>query len=695
MKPQNILLFLFFLTQSITLSAQQYLPSFQEIKNYETIQLDNGFTILNVSTSNQDTVYFHFASRVNSSTNPKYTSNIFFIQQLFGFYTSKMTIGDLNALKQTLQIEHNRKGTEIYLSGNTTNSDTLFHLLSLLAIQPIIKQSSFDSLKQKELTIIEANKIIIDSVASIFLRKDYFAKKHFLGNTADAASIKQVTINSCHEFIQNNITPENSFLVVFGSLSDSLLTVLGNKHFGNWKKKPLSKIKYTYSGYKYPKTAFIDSLQPQSTFIHMLQYQTINQSDFKEQAKYLITKQLLSHPTDGIIAKKLMIEKNLSTGFYTNFAESKAGSYWSLSTRIVNNYTDSTIREIRQTMQSLRDTLVSDALLRKAIENTKIEYKQTTRTQQTIANRLIFTHLRKLETGYFENLERQFDLINKEDIQNFAQNYFDLSKIGTVIIGNTEVNQNEIRKTANYSEINFYDNTGNITQTLPLGFSANNIIIKYLNTCGGIKNISKVKNLIINLRGFYYIDDQVIRTELRFNYKGKRYLSLWLMHHQNEDSVLIKQQIFDGTHGFDSTKQEGRLLKDKELEILKYRSIFGLENKYEDLGIKTQIIQLDSLQNEEVYQIKIISPSGLFHYDFFSEKTGQKLQSIYPVTDYRPHEIRIEYADYKAINKDGVLVAHRQTIYTNDIIIKLRISDVVTKPKYNKHFFKINENLIK
>ena len=195
MKPQNILLFLFFLTQSITLSAQQYLPSFQEIKNHKTIQLDNGFTILNVSTSNQDTVYFHFASRLNPSTNQKYTTNIFFIQQLFGFYTSKMTIGDLNALKQTLQIEHARKGTEIYLSGNTTNSDTLLHVLSLLATQPIIKQASFDSLKRKELEIIEANKTIIDSVASIFLRKDYFANKHFLGNTADAASIKQVTNN--------------------------------------------------------------------------------------------------------------------------------------------------------------------------------------------------------------------------------------------------------------------------------------------------------------------------------------------------------------------------------------------------------------------------------------------------------------------------------------------------------------------
>jgi hypothetical protein len=90
---------------------------------------------------------------------------------------------------------------------------------------------------------------------------------------------------------------------------------------------------------------------------------------------------------------------------------------------------------------------------------------------------------------------------------------------------------------------------------------------------------------------------------------------------------------------------QGEMLKEMKFEAKMHKYL-----KYDELGIKTELVAMDKVNGNDVYKVKITMPNGKVRYDFYDTESGLKLQSKSKTqTQMGEMDMIRTFSDYKEV----------------------------------------------
>ncbi len=177
---------------------------------------------------------------------------------------------------------------------------------------------------------------------------------------------------------------------------------------------------------------------------------------------------------------------------------------------------------------------------------------------------------------------------------------------------------------------------------IPEGLTARKVIDNYIIAIGGKGNLKKIE------------DRTTIMTSTVNNHK----ISMTIYQkapdemRQIIDLGAFKQNIyFDGEQGLMEVEGKKLEVKGSELEKLKFESTLDLLLNLDSLGIKLKLDGIDTVNDEEVYKIEMILPSGTKWIQYYDKQTGLKVEESKDITTPQGTYTQITIlSDYREVN---------------------------------------------
>jgi aspartyl-tRNA synthetase len=116
---------------------------------------------------------------------------------------------------------------------------------------------------------------------------------------------------------------------------------------------------------------------------------------------------------------------------------------------------------------------------------------------------------------------------------------------------------------------------------------------------------------------------------------------------------VMTEQKFNGEEGVVKSFQGEQKIEGENLEKLKIESTLNPELKYNELGIKLELVAIENVNEKDAYKIKIESPTGEVKYDFYDVESGLRVQTKQKITTPQGEMTQTQsYLDYKDF--DGI-----------------------------------------
>jgi len=106
----------------------------------------------------------------------------------------------------------------------------------------------------------------------------------------------------------------------------------------------------------------------------------------------------------------------------------------------------------------------------------------------------------------------------------------------------------------------------------------------------------------------------------------------------------LSKQLFDGQKGVVQSMMGREELQGEMLEEFKLQSVLNLELYYDQYGVKTELLGIETIKGVENYKLKTTSPLGKESIHFFDVVTGLKTRSI-------GENGVTEMSDYRSVGK--------------------------------------------
>jgi hypothetical protein len=250
-----------------------------------------------------------------------------------------------------------------------------------------------------------------------------------------------------------------------------------------------------------------------------------------------------------------------------------------------------------------------------------------------------------LPDDYYANYLKKVNGVTVEDVQSMAREYIRPEESYIVVVGDKAKVTEKIKKFSGNNEIQEYDFNGQPVEkskSIPEGMNAEKVIKKYIDALGGRANLKKVKEVhqvsSMSMQG-RQIDIEVYRKA------PDKYANITKM-----NGMVMSKQVFDGEKGRMIVQGQEQQMQGEMLKEMKFEAKMHKYLKYDELGIKTELVAMDKVNGNDVYKVKITMPNGKVRYDFYDTESGLKLQSKSKTqTQMGEMDMIRTFSDYKEV----------------------------------------------
>lgn len=122
-------------------------------------------------------------------------------------------------------------------------------------------------------------------------------------------------------------------------------------------------------------------------------------------------------------------------------------------------------------------------------------------------------------------------------------------------------------------------------------------------------------------------------------------------------TMMINKQTFNGTTGKISGMQGERNIEGKDLEELKVSAIMHADTKYDELGMKFNLLGMETLASGDAYKLEMVSSNGSKETQWYDVASGHQVKSL--VT--KKNEMGVlnmesNFSNFKEVN--GIVYPH-------------------------------------
>ena len=498
----------------------------------------------------------------------------------------------------------------------------LLELLSDGLLNPIFDQEEFTKERDRLLESIKENEKSVTAIASRVGNIVMYGKDHPYSEFTNEASINQIKFDDLEPFFKERFIPNNAYMVIVGDVDAEQTFNKIESLFKGWEKgKVLDEDISVKTSFDKTEIHFIDmpnAIQSEIRFQNLINMRK-NSADY---IPLLVANRILGGEPESRLESRIREDKGYAYYARSNFGSSKyASTVFNAFTSSRADVTDSSVIELLTEIDKIKKIKVDDIELRDIKSAYFGDFVRNSESPTTIAQYSVDIKVEELGGNYYKDFLRNVNEVTSEEILNVSNNYFKTNKGAIIIAGKGSELIDKLENLTYLGEkfkINYYDTEGNIVSkpnyNLDTNISAENIIENYLDAIGSKQELSKITS--IEMRATSNIQGTVLEMYSIKNNQNQSKMEMSAM------GMTIAKNVFNKYQGYNEVNGQRIPLSDIELEQAIINSALFSELNYDYSTI--ELIGLSSVEDEEVYELKITENKSAF----YSKVSGLKLKEV-------------------------------------------------------------------
>ncbi len=412
------------------------------LPKFNKFTLNNGMKVLFVQKSSLPIIQLNMIVNGGSKYDSKNKSGLAHLTSLLidegaGEYDSLQLDNEFESIGSIFNIGTGNDNIGLTLLSLTENFERSLELLSLVYQSPNFTNDSFIR-EQKKLTskILQYNDdpshIATSNFDKIIFDNTYY-KNPTIGNISDVTSI---TNNNVIEFYKNYFTPNNTELVIVGSIELAELELLLNKYFIKASTNKLENKSGIVPFKQKSKFYFIhkdNAAQSEIRIGHI--------SDKRNETDYFaktIANSILGGQFSSRLNLNLREDKGFTYGITSGFSYYSDAGNFEIATSVNGKDTGAAIKEIEKEIAGIKAEITSSE-----IEFTKSylikRFPAMFETNSQIAHHLSSMLKHKLSENYFDTYIERITTCTKEEIETVAKEKIKPDELLFLVVGDKNI----------------------------------------------------------------------------------------------------------------------------------------------------------------------------------------------------------------------------------------------------------------
>ncbi len=655
-----------------------------QIGEHQSFMLENGLTVIVVENSRVPVVSVQLALDID----PVHEGVAKGFAEMAG---SLMRTGTVNRTK--LQIDQeidfmgatlNTFSTGMFASSLKRHFGSLMALFTDILYNPVFPEDELAKLKQQTLSGLSIVRTDPDAIISNVSSVLFYGKDHPYGLVTTEESVRNITRDKIIDYYRTNFRPNVAYLVVVGDITLEEVKALTDKYFKLWERAEVPRPKFsTPRAPEKTRVAFIDRTGSVQSTIRV-GYPVALRPGAPDAIKASVMNGIFGGTFSSRLNMNLREDKGYTYGARSSLSTDALIGNFFASTEVRNSVTDTTLNEIVEEMNRMRNELVNDETLTLTRNFMTGSFARALEHPRTIAQFALNIELFDLPKDYYATYLENLNKVTAEDVKQMANKYLLPENMYIIVAGNKHEVAETLRPFSATGKIEFYDAFGNKLEEagipLPAGMTAKKVIDNYIYAIGGQRNLRRIKDVTVRMNAT--IQGMTIDGLTQMKAPNK-YLSTLTM-----GTNVLQKQVFDGVRGKVSGMGGTQEITGDDLKHLKYQSTLNIELFYQELGFKLELAGIEMVGDRKAYKVIITNPIGRKSSEFYDFETGLKLRTVATQdTPMGPITSTTDYKNYKPF---------RNVLFPMEIIqtagpqtITMKVTSVELNQKLKDDLFKL------
>ena len=556
------------------------------------------------------------------------------------------------------------------VSSLKSNFPKLMELMSEVILRPALSSDELEKVRKQTISGIESSKDDADAISNNVMKKLVYGANHAFGEITTVKTVNAIKVDDVKNFIKTYWIPNNAYLIFVGDIDPANAKLLAEKNFGTWAKGT-----FTQPVYEKPAT-------PATTYVAIIDRPASVQSVVTIATTVNLTKgspndipsnvmnNILGGGFSGRLFANLREKHAFTYGAYSSISPSKQIGMFSAEASVRNEKTDSSIQEILNELNIIRNTKVGDTELSRMKNYLAGGFARSLESPNTIANFALSIAVNNLPADYYQKYLTNLAAVDAQKVQDVAASLLNPAKMHIVIVGNAKQIAKGLEK---YGPIKYFDIEGNEVAAptevkADASLTPTALMEKAIAAIGSKEALGNVKD--VQLKGTANLMGQSLEMKQTIVMPGNSVTTMSM-----GGMAMMRQAVVDGKYSVAQQGQEAPMTDDLK-EGLDESTFLAPEQLYLAKGYGLKIVGAEKVDGKEAIDVEVTTPSKKVSHRFYDAKTFLlvKTSKSEEVPGQGTMTQQQFYTGYQTVN--GVQISSEQLIDMGQMKINVKYTDI-------------------
>lgn len=556
------------------------------------------------------------------------------------------------------------------VSSLKSNFPKLMELMAEVILRPALSSDELEKVRKQTISGIESNKDEPDAISNNVMKKLVYGANHAFGEISTVKTVNAIKVDDVKNFIKTYWIPNNAYLVFVGDIDPANAKLLAEKNFGTWAKGT-----FTQPVYEKPATpattyvAIVD--RPASVQSVVAVATTVNLSKGSpNDIPSNVMNNILGGGFSGRLFANLREKHGFTYGAYSSISPSKQIGMFSAEASVRNEKTDSSIQEILNELNIIRNTKVGDTELSRMKNYLAGGFARSLESPNTIANFALSIAVNNLPEDYYQKYLTNLAAVDAQKVQEVATALLNPAKMHIVIVGNAKQIAKGLEK---YGPVKYFDIEGNEVAAptevkADASLTPTALMEKAIAAIGSKEALDKVKD--VQLKGTASVMGQSLEMKQTIVLPGNSVTTMSM-----GGMAMMRQAVVNGKYSVSQQGQEAPMTDDLK-EGLDESTFLAPEQLYLAKGYGLKIVGAEKVDGKEAIDVEVTTPSKKVSHRFYDAKTFLlvKTSKSEEVPGQGTMTQQQFYTGYQTVN--GVQISSEQLIDMGQMKINVKYTDI-------------------
>ncbi len=556
------------------------------------------------------------------------------------------------------------------VSSLKNNFPKLMELMAEVILHPALSSDELEKVRKQTISGIESSKDDADAISNNVMKKLVYGTNHAFGEITTTKTVNAIKVDDVKNFIKTYWIPNNAYLIFVGDIDPAIAKALAEKNFGTWAKG-------SFTQPIYDKPAI-----PASTYVAIVDRPASVQSVVAIASTVNLTKgspndipsnvmnNILGGGFSGRLFANLREKHGFTYGAYSSISPNKQIGIFSAEASVRNEKTDSSIQEILNELNIIRNTKVGDTELSRMKNYLAGGFARSLESPNTIAKFALSIAVNHLPADYYQKYLTNLAAVDAQKVQEVANSLLNPARMHIVIVGNAKQIAKGLEK---YGPVKYFDIEGNEVAAptevkADASLTPTAIMEKAIAAIGSKEALDNVKD--VQLKGTASLMGQSLEMKQTIVMPGNSVTTMSM-----GGMAIMRQAVVDGKYSITQQGQEAPITDDLK-EGLDESATLAPEQLYLRKGYGLKIVGGEKVDGKEVIDVEVTTPLKKVSHRFYDAKTFLLVKTA--KSEEVPGRGTVTqqqfYTSYQTVN--GVQIPSEMIIDMGQMKINVKYTDI-------------------